>query len=201
MIRMKNKFLCALVSLFAVAVSCNANGNTSASASIGNAVTSKSVYDFTMKDIDGNTVPLANYKGKIIVIVNTASKCGLAPQLKEIEAFYQKYKDKGVVVLGFPEANFLDQELHDDAQIKAVCTKNFGVTFPLFSRISVKGDDIAPLYKYLTSKDENGVVDAPIKWNYQKFIINKEGKVVASIPPRTTVNDQEFMQNIEDLLK
>ena len=198
---MKKKFLGVLITLFIVAVSCNANSNSTAAASVGTAISGKTVYDFTMKDIDGNIVSLSQYKGKIIVIVNTASKCGLAPQLKEIEAFYQKYKDKGVVVLGFPESNFLDQELHNDADIKAVCTKNFGVTFPLFSRISVKGDDIAPLYKYLTNKSENGVIDAPIKWNYQKFIINREGYVVASVPPRTTVNDQEFMQNIEDLLK
>lgn len=198
---MKNKFLGLIVTLFFVAVSCNANSNANASASVGTAVSGKTIYDFTMRDIDGNSVPLSKYKGKIVVIINTASKCGLAPQLKEIEEFYQKYKDKGVVVLGFPEGNFLSQEFDDDKEIKAYCTKNYGVTFPMFSKISVKGDDIDPLYKYLTSKDENGVVDAPIKWNYQKFIINRDGKVVCSIAPRTTVNDQEFMQNIEDLLK
>ena len=122
-------------------------------------------------------------------------------QLAEIEAFYQKYKDKGIVVLGFPEGNFLGQEFDDNAEIKAFCTKNYGVTFQMFSKISVKGNDIHPLYKYLTNKSENGIVDAPIKWNYQKFIIDRNGKVVCSIAPRTSVKDIEFIQNIEDLLK
>lgn len=190
--KMRIQILSLVVLLFVIAASCQAKGNTASA---------KSVYDFTMKDIDGNNVPLSKYKGNILVIVNTASKCGLAPQLKEIEAFYQKYKDKGVVVLGFPEGNFLNQEFDENAEIKSFCTKNYGVTFPMFSKISVKGEDINPLYNYLTNKSENGVLDAPIKWNYQKFIINRNGKVVTSIAPRTTVNDQEFMQNIEDLLK
>ena len=198
---MKKKFLGVLITLFIVAVSCNANSNSTAAASVGTAISGKTVYDFTMKDIDGNDVPLSQYKGKIIVIVNTASQCGLVGQFAEIETFYKKYKDKGVVVLGFPANNFLGQEPLSNADIKGFCTKNYGVTFPMFSKISVKGNDIDPLYKYLTNKSENGVIDAPIKWNYQKFIINKEGNVVASIAPRTTVNDQEFMQNIEDLLK
>ncbi len=204
MTKMKNSFLgIALVvaAFFVIAVSCNANNTAAASASVGNAIAAKTVYDFTVKDIDGNDVSLSQYKGKIIVIVNTASQCGLVGQFAEIEAFYKKYKDKGVVVLGFPANNFLGQEPLDNAGIKSFCTKNYGVSFPMFSKISVKGDDIAPLYQYLTTKAENGVVDAPVKWNYQKFIIDKEGKVVCSIPPRTTVNDQEFMQNIDDLLK
>lgn len=199
--QMKNKFLGVLAALFIVAVSCNANGNASAAASVGNALGVKSVYDFTMKDIDGNNVSLSQYKGKIIVIVNTASQCGLVGQFSEIEAFYKKYKDKGVVVLGFPANNFLGQEPLSNADIKGFCTKNYGVTFPMFSKISVKGNDIDPLYKYLTSKDENGVLDAPVKWNYQKFIIGRDGQVIASVNPRTTVNDAEFLQHIDDLLK
>ena len=199
--KMKNKFLGLIATLFIVAVSCNANSNANAGASIGNAVAGKTVYDFTMKDIDGNNVSLSQYKGKIIVIINTASQCGLVGQFSEIEAFYKKYKDKGVVVLGFPANNFLGQEPLSNADIKGFCTKNYGVTFPMFSKISVKGGDIDPLYKYLTSKDENGVIDAPVKWNYQKFIIGKDGNVVTSVNPRTTVNDAEFLQSIEDLLK
>ena len=198
---MKNKFLGVLATFFILAVSCNANSSSNAAASAGNAVSGKTIYDFTMNDIDGKPVSLSQYKGKIVVIVNTASQCGLVGQFSEIEAFYKKYKDKGVVVLGFPANNFLGQEPLSNADIKGFCTKNYGVTFPMFSKISVKGNDIDPLYKFLTNKEENGVIDAPIKWNYQKFIINKEGNVVASIAPRTTVNDQEFMQNIEDLLK
>lgn len=196
---MKNRFL-NIWTVMLLLVSCNANNNMN-TASAANAVNGKNMYDFTMKDIDGKDVPLSNYKGKIVVIVNTASQCGLVGQLSEIEAFYKKYKDKGVVVLGFPANNFLGQEPLSNADIKTFCTKNYGVTFPMFSKISVKGNDIAPLYKFLTEIEENGVVDAPIKWNYQKFIIDRNGKVVCSITPRTTVNDQEFLQNIEDLLK
>ena len=190
-----------LIVLVVTAISCNAKRNSNASASVGNAVEGKTVYDFTMKDIDGNAVPLSQYKGKIIVIVNTASQCGLVGQLSEIEAFYKSYKDKGVVVLGFPENNFLGQEPLSNPDIKAFCSKNYGVTFPMFSKISVKGNDIDPLYRFLTTKAENGVVDAPVKWNYQKYIIDRNGNLVASINPRTTVKDQEFLQNIEDLLK
>lgn len=200
--KMRNKILSLsliLISIFALTTSCNAKASDAKNPSAESS--SKSVYDFTMKDIDGNDISLSKYKGKVIVIVNTASKCGLVGQLAEIEAFSKKYKEKGVVVLGFPEGNFLGQEFDDNAEIKAFCTKNYGVTFQMFSKISVKGKDINPLYEYLTSKSENGVLDAPIKWNYQKFIIDKNGKVFSSVAPRTTVNDQEFLQSIEDLLK
>ncbi len=199
--RMYNKLFLALLSIVFMASGCNTNSTAKSSASIGNALPTQSIYDFTMKDIDGKSISLATYKGKTIVIVNTASQCGLVGQLEEIEAFYKKYKDKGVVVLGFPANNFLGQEPLSNAEIKTFCTKNYGVSFPMFSKISVKGNDIDPLYKYLTSKDENGVVDAPVKWNYQKFIIDKNGKVVASVNPRTSVNDVEFMQYIDDLIK
>jgi len=193
----KMKIWSVFIAMLVLTVSCNAKSATSANATSSG----KTIYDFTMKDIDGNAVSLSKYKGKIVVIVNTASQCGLVGQLSEIEAFYKKYEDKGVVVLGFPANNFLGQEPLSNTEIKAFCTKNYGVSFPMFSKISVKGDDIDPLYKYLTSKEQNGVVDAPVKWNYQKFIINKDGKVVCAIAPRTTVKDQEFVQNIEDLLK
>lgn len=160
----------------------------------------QSIYGFTVKDIDGNSVPLSKYKGKVLVIVNTASKCGLVEQLGEIEQFYKKYKDKGVVVLGFPANNFLSQEPLSNPEIKAFCTKNYGVSFPMFEKISVKGSDIAPLYSFLTQKSENGVLDAPIKWNYQKFIIDRNGFVKNAINPRTSVNDEEFIQALESAL-
>jgi glutathione peroxidase len=184
-----------------ITLSCNANQNANAAANAGANLTDKTVYDFTMKDIDGNDIPLSQYKGKVIVIVNTASQCGLVGQFAEIEAFYKKYKDKGVVVLGFPENNFMGQEPLSNPEIKAFCTKNYGVTFQMFQKISVKGSDIHPLYKYLTDINENGKVDAPVKWNYQKFIIDKTGHVAASVTPRTSVNDPEFMQALEDVLK
>lgn len=198
---MKTKYFKILMSFLLLTVSCTANGNSNAAASIANAGAVKSVYDFTMKDIDGNEVSLSQYKGKIIVIVNTASQCGLVGQFAELEEFYKKYKDKGVVVLGFPANDFLGQEPLNNADIKSFCSKNYGVTFPMFSKIAVKGSDMSPLYQYLTTKTENGVIDAPVKWNYQKFVIGKDGHVVSSFNPRTTVKDEEFVEQIEDLLK
>jgi len=161
---------------------------------------SKTIYDFNMKNIDGKDVSLSDYKGKVVLIVNVASRCGNTPQYKDIEAMYEKYKDKGLVVLGFPANNFMEQEPGSNETIKSFCTMQYHVTFPMFSKISVKGSDMAPLYKYLTSKTENGVVDAPIKWNFQKFLIGKDGKVITSIAPKTSVNDPEVVKSIEKAL-
>ena len=161
----------------------------------------KSVHDYTVKDIDGNDVSLSKYKGKVLVFVNTASNCGLTPQYKEIEAFYEKYKDKGVVVLGFPANNFMGQEPGSNKEIKQFCSTKFAVTFPMFLKISVKGSNMAPLYKYLTNKKANGSVDASVKWNFQKFLVDKNGKVVSSFSPTTTVTDEEFLKAVNALLK
>lgn len=159
-----------------------------------------SVHDFTMLSLEGDTIPLADFKGKVLVIVNVASKCGLTPQYKEIEAFYRQYKDRGVEVLGFPANNFLSQEPGSNQDIKDFCERNYGVTFPMFSKISVKGKNMAPLYQYLTSKDINGVEDAPVKWNFQKFLVDGEGKLVRSFGPKTTVEEQEFLDAVEALI-
>jgi glutathione peroxidase len=164
------------------------------------APSSMTIYDFKMKNIDGKEVSLSDYKGKVVLIVNVASLCGNTPQYKDIEAMYEKYKDKGLVVLGFPANNFMGQEPGTDEKIKTFCTTQYHVTFPMFSKISVKGSDMHPLYKYLTSKSENGVIDAPIKWNFQKFIIGKDGKVITSIPPKTSVNEPEVVKEVEKAL-
>ncbi len=160
----------------------------------------KTVYDFKVKDIDGKEVSLDQYKGKVLLIVNVASLCGNTPQYKDIEALYEKYKSKGLVVLGFPANNFMGQEPGSDKEIKQFCTKEYAVTFPMFSKISVKGKDIAPLYSYLTKKDENGVADAPVKWNFQKFIISKKGTVITSVAPGTSVNNADVIAAIEKAL-
>src|SRR3954466_3986609 len=157
----------------------------------------KTVYDFTMKDIEGKDVSLSQYKGKVLLIVNVASMCGNTPQYRDIETLYKKYKDKGLVVLGFPANNFMGQEPGSNKEIKEFCTKEYGVTFPMFSKISVKGKDIDPLYSYLTQKSENGNVDAEVKWNFQKFLISKNGTVVTSISPKTSVNDATVMSAID----
>ena len=161
---------------------------------------SKTIYDFKMKNIDGKEVSLADYKGKVVMIVNVASLCGNTPQYKDIEAMYEKYKDKGLVVLGFPANNFMGQEPGSDEKIKAFCTREYAVTFPMFSKISVKGDDMHPLYKFLTSKEENGVIDAPVKWNFQKFLIGRDGKVINSIGNRTSVTEPDVVKEVEKAL-
>ena len=161
---------------------------------------SKTVYDLTVKNIDGKNVSLSQYKGKVMMIVNVASLCGNTPQYKDIQALYSKYQSKGLVVLGFPANNFMGQEPGGDKEIKDFCTREYAVTFPMFSKISVKGKDIAPLYSYLTQKSENGVIDAPVKWNFQKFIISKKGQVITSISPSTSVNDDATMKALEKAL-
>ena len=158
---------------------------------------SKTIYDFKMKDIDGKEVSLADYKGKVVMIVNVASLCGNTPQYKDIQAMYEKYKGQGFVVLGFPANNFMAQEPGSDEKIKSFCTREYHVTFPMFSKISVKGSDMHPLYKYLTHKDENGVVDAPVKWNFQKFLISRDGHVISSIGNHTSVTEGEVVKEVE----
>jgi glutathione peroxidase len=150
--------------------------------------TAQSVYDFTMKDIDGKDVQLSQYKGKVLLIVNVASKCGLTPQYESLEQFYEQYKDKGVVVLGFPANNFGGQEPGTEAEIKQFCSTKFNVSFPMFSKISVKGSDMHPLYQYLTQTtgDEVG-------WNFHKFLVGKDGKVIKSISSRTVVLEDEVV--------
>ena len=161
----------------------------------------QTIYQFTMNDIDGNPVNLGDYKGKVVVIVNVASKCGYTPQYTELEKFYKEYKVKGVVLLGFPANNFLSQEPGTDKDIKEFCDKNYGVTFPLFSKISVKGKDKAPLYNFLTSKEENGVLESSVKWNFQKYLIDREGHVVTFFDPGTNVTEEKFVEAVKKLLQ
>ena len=164
------------------------------------AAPTKTVYDFKVKDIDGKDVSLSQYKGKVLLIVNVASLCGNTPQYKDIQNLYEKYNGKGLVVLGFPANNFMGQEPGSDKEIKEFCTREYAVTFPMFSKVSVKGKDIAPLYSYLTQKSENGVTDAPVTWNFQKFLVGKNGQVIASVSPRTSVNDAAVLKQIEEAL-
>ncbi|MBL4649974.1 MAG: glutathione peroxidase [Aureispira sp.] len=160
-----------------------------------------SVHDFTMNDIDDQPVKLSKYKGKVLLIVNTASKCGLTPQYEELQATYEKYQDQDLVVLGFPANNFMGQEPGKNSQIKEFCTKKFSVTFPMFSKVSVKGKNIHPLYQYLTSKKENGKINAPVKWNFQKFLVDREGNVIQSFAPGEKVTDEKVIKVIEKALK
>ena len=161
----------------------------------------KSFFDFKLKDIDGKERSFSEFKGKVVVIVNVASKCGNTPQYEDLESLYKTYNSKGVVVLGMPANNFAGQEPGSDSEIKTFCSTKYGVTFPMFSKISVKGQDQHPLYKWLTSKTENGKSDAEVTWNFQKFVIGKNGEWLASISPRTSVTDKEFLALIDKSLK
>jgi glutathione peroxidase len=157
----------------------------------------KSVHSFTVKDIDGTDFSMSSLKGKKVMIVNVASKCGYTPQYEDLQALYLKYKDKNFEIVAFPANNFMKQEPGTNVEIKEFCTTNFNVTFKMMSKISVKGDDIAPIYKWLTSKSLNGVEDSEVKWNFQKYLIDEKGKLVKVIGTKTKPNDPEIIKWIE----
>ena len=157
----------------------------------------QTIYQFTVEDINGNPFALADLKGKKVMIVNTASKCGLTPQYKELEALYQQYKDKDFIIIGFPANNFLGQEPGSNEQIASFCSINYGGTFPMMSKISVKGKNMHPLYQFLTQKSKNGVEDSKVKWNFQKYLIGRDGKLEKVIDPKTLPSSDEVKQWIE----
>ncbi len=136
-----------------------------------------SIHEFKVPDIDGGTIDFSQYKGKKILVVNTASECGFTYQYEGLEQLYEKYKDK-LVIVGFPANNFMGQEPGTNAEIKQFCTSKFHVSFPMAAKVSVKGKDIDPLFKWLTNKDENGIMDANINWNFNKFLLDENGKLI-----------------------
>src|SRR5271168_2560809 len=146
----------------------------------------KSVYDFTLNTIDGQPAPLSAYKGKVVLLVNVASRCGFTPQYKALEAVYEKYKDRGLVIVGIPANNFANQESGTDAEIKTFCSKKYNVTFPMMSKVSVLGADKTPLYQFLTDKSLNPQIGGDIQWNFTKFIFDRNGKPVARFEPAIT---------------
>jgi glutathione peroxidase len=150
-----------------------------------------SIHQFKVESLDGGTINFADYKGKKILVVNTASECGYTPQYKDLEALYQKYKDK-LMIVGFPANNFGGQEPGTNTEIKTFCQKNYGVTFPMAAKVSVKGDDTAPIYKWLCSKAQNGVLDAEVKWNFNKFLIDEKGNMIAYFPSKVTPMSEEI---------
>jgi glutathione peroxidase len=156
-------------------------------------VKQKTVHDFKIKSIDGKTINFAKFKGKKLLIVNTASKCGYTPQYKALEALQQKYKSE-LVIIGFPSDNFGGQEFQLNSEIKEFCQKNYGVTFPLTTRVDVKGENATPIFKYLCSKAENGVLDAKISWNFNKFMIDENGKMLAYFDSKTTPDSPEILK-------
>ncbi len=155
------------------------------------------IYGFTMKTLDGKERSLADFKGKVIMVVNTASFCGYTPQYKDLEALYKLYKDKGFVVIGFPSNNFGKQEPGNNGDIATFCERNYGVTFPMFGKISVKGDDIHPLYKYLTTETQ---FKEEIGWNFTKFLVDRNGNVVAKFASKVKPNEKEVIAKIDELV-
>lgn len=154
------------------------------------------IYDFKVKALTGGTIDFSKYKGKKILIVNTASKCGFTPQYKGLEKLYEDNK-QNLVIVGFPSDNFGGQEFAQDTAISSFCEKNFGVTFPLTTRVDVKGSNITPVYKYLTEKSENGVLDATISWNFNKFLIDENGNLLAHFDSKVTPDSDEISKYLK----
>jgi len=149
----------------------------------------QTIYQFKITDLNGNEFDFETLKGKKILIVNTASECGLTPQYKDLESIYGKYKDKNFVIVGFPANNFGAQEPGSNEQIAAFCQKNYGVTFPMMEKISVKGNDKHEIYQFLTEKSKNGLQDSEVEWNFQKYLINEQGELVKVLSPRVLPTD------------
>lgn len=153
----------------------------------------QSFYDFKVKDIDGKDFDLSSLKGKKVLVVNTASKCGLTPQYQQLETLFKTYGGEKFTIIGFPANNFMQQEPGTNKEIAEFCQKNYGVTFKMMSKISVKGDDMAPLYQWLTSKNKNGVMDSDVKWNFQKYMIDENGKLVDVVDPKIKPDDEKIV--------
>lgn len=160
--------------------------------------TMKTFHDFRVESLDGKEFDLSSLKGKKVMVVNTASKCGLTPQYEELETLYENYKGENFVIIGFPANNFAGQEPGSNEEIAEFCQKNYGVSFPMMGKISVKGKDQHPLYQWLTRKEENQTGDFEVKWNFHKFLIDENGNLVKDIDPRTSPGDAEIINWIKE---
>ena len=159
--------------------------------------TYKTLHDFTVTTLEGEEFELAQLKGKKVLIVNTASKCGFTPQYEDLQKLYEEYGEDDFVIVGFPANDFLRREPHTNKKIREFCTSNYGVTFPMMAKISVKGKDIHPLYQWLTMKELNGKEDSSVSWNFQKYLVDEEGKLVGTLPPRTKPYSEKIISWIE----
>ncbi len=189
------------IAIAATLLSCAAQTNSIDTAVMNNEtvtpamIAAKSIYDFKVEALDGQTIDFSKFKGKKILIVNTASKCGYTTQYEGLEALYKKYQDK-LVIVGFPANNFGGQEPGTNTEIGEFCKKNYGVTFPMAAKVSVKGDDKAPIFKWLTSKSENGVLDAEIGWNFGKFLLDENGHLLSYFPSKVTPMSEEITSKL-----
>ncbi len=159
-----------------------------------------SIYDFTMKSIDGQPVSLKTYSGKVVLLVNVASRCGFTPQYAGLEALYEKYKDRGLVIVGIPANNFGSQEPGTNEEIKKFCSSKYNVSFPMMSKVSVLGDDKTPLYQFLTDKSQDPQFGGDIKWNFTKFLVDRKGNLVARFEPNVTPDSAEVQTAVESAL-
>jgi glutathione peroxidase len=165
----------------------------------GSAFAASNIYDFTLPSIDGKPMSLADFKGKVVLLVNVASRCGYTPQYSALEALYEKYRDQGFVIIGFPANNFGAQEPGSNEEIKTFCSRKYNVTFPLYSKVSVKGDDQTPLYQYLTRQTDSSIA-GEIKWNFTKFLVDRDGRVVQRFESAVTPDSKEVVSAIEKQL-
>jgi len=180
---MKHSILITIISLFI---------------SLGSLTAQNDFYSFVVKDINGNDFAFSQLKGKKVMVINVASKCGFTPQYEALETIYKEFKDKNFVIVAFPANNFMHQEPGSNEEIKSFCILNYGVSFPIMSKISVKGKDIHPVYQWLTEKDKNTVLDSKVKWNFQKYLINEKGELVKKLKPSTKPNSQEILDWINN---
>jgi glutathione peroxidase len=161
------------------------------------AMEKQNIYQFKVQDLSGKTFDFATLKGKKVLIVNTASKCGLTPQYEDLEVIYKEYKDRNFVVIGFPANNFGSQEPGTSEEIASFCQLNYGVTFPMMDKVSVKGEDMCAMYQFLTQKSKNGLEDSEVAWNFQKYLINENGELEKVISPQTLPTDAEVVDWIK----
>jgi len=157
----------------------------------------ETIYQFKVEDLSGDTFDFSTLKGKKILVVNTASECGLTPQYEQLQAIYEKYKDKNFVIVGFPANNFGAQEPGSNSEIATFCQQNYGVSFPMMAKISVKGGDMHPVYQFITQKSKNGLQDSEVQWNFQKYLINENGELAKVVSPRVLPTDAEITNWIE----
>ncbi len=187
---------CSVLALFSGQIQAQ-NKATSAATEKLTAMNAENIYQFKVKDIEGKTFDFSKLKGKKVMVVNTASECGLTPQYEQLQKLYTEYKNKNFIIVGFPANNFGAQEPGSNKEIATFCSKNYGVTFPMMEKISVKGDDMAPLYHFLTEKSKNGYQDSQVEWNFQKYLINEKGQLVKVISPKTLPDSKEVVDWIK----
>lgn len=189
-----NKFLSLipllLIALFSLNKMQKANNESSK-------IKKMSIHEFKVENINGDEFDFSSLKGKKIMVVNTASKCGLTPQYEKLEALYQKYKNENFIIIGFPSNDFMGQEPGSNEEIIAFCKKNYGVSFPMMSKVKVKGNDKCDLYSFLTSKSQNGLEDNKVQWNFQKYLLDENGFLVKVLSPRTLPDDPQISSWIE----